>query len=485
MRRSTSVGLAAVALVVSVACNDSNVPFYTAPTSIPNSPPGIQNAVTGLVSATRSNDFFGFLVDATGFGRDGANYTNTEPRFILYELGLQPIDPAWAGAWPSFYTDILQSHQIIATLPSVLPAYTQQQSAAIVGVVQTIEALNYMMILEDHDTAGISVMPQEPSSAPAGLCARDGWKYVVTLLDSANNQLAIAGGSPLPVKLPSGFNSVSATGTSFSSFNRALAGKAGLELAYAIARGPGGTAPTPTSSGAPDQAALARADSAITASALYSPANLVPNPAGGFANDNYTVAHNFSSTSGDQANPINQNIGTYIVLRNIPAEQDTIHDLRWKTKFAVNPHTPQQPGYAAAASLYIYNYYPVPGSFIPIVRNEELVLVRAQIQIGLSQYAAAATLINDVRTVVGGLPQASIAPTYLATRDALLHEQQISTAFEASADRMIALRMYGVAAQQDSITWAGSGKADLHTTNEPIPFAEAAARGGAFAKTCP
>ncbi|HZS61188.1 MAG TPA: hypothetical protein VFA43_18065 [Gemmatimonadaceae bacterium] len=485
MRRSLALGLAA-SLLVATACKDSNIPFFTAPTSIPNSLPGIQNAVTGLVSATRgTNDFFGFLVDATGFARDGANYTNTEPRFILYELGLQPIDPAWSGAWPGFYTNILQAHQIITAVPAVLPALSSQQRNAIIGVVQTLEALNYMMIAEDHDTAGISIMPLAPTTAPPGLCVRDGWKYIVALLDSANNALVAAGGTALPVKLPSGFNAVSADANHFSSLNRALAAKAGLELAYAIARGPGGNPPTPSSPGSPDQTALQRADSAMLASTLYNPGALAPNPAGGFAPDAYSVLHNFSATSGDVVNPINQNIGTYVVLKNIPANQDTINDLRWRTKFVANPLTPQQPGYSAAVSPYIYNYYPAPGSFMPIVRNEELVLVRAQIQLGLGQFATAATLINDVRTAVGGLAPAAIGADYVSTRDALLHEQQISTAFEPSADRMIALRMYGVAAQQDAITWTGSGKTDLFTTEEPIPFAEAAARGGTFSKTCP
>lgn len=491
MRRSLSLGLAAIAFAATAtACKDSNVPFFTAPTSIPNALPGIQNAVTGLVSATRgANDFFAYLVDATGFARDGANYTNTEPRFITYELGLLPMDPAWPGDWSGFYTNILQAHQIIATLPSVLPALTKQQTAAITGVVQTIEALNYMMIAEPHDTAGISVMPEAPTTAPPGLCVRDGWKYIVALLDSANAQLQIAGAAPLPITLPSGFNAVSGSGTAFSSLNRALAGKAGLELAYAIARGPGGNPPTLASPGSPDQAALVRADSALTASTLYNPGALAPTPAGGFVPDPYTVLHNFSATSGDAPNPINQNIGTYIVLRNIPAEQDTIHDLRWKTKFLANPHAVQEPGYAAAASLYIYNYYPSPGSFMPIARNEELVLVRAQILIGEGNYTGAAALINDVRVQVGKLTAATIANTYTATRDALLHEQQISTAFEPSGDRMISIRMYGVAAQQDSITWAGSTNTskspDLFTTLSPIPFSETAARGGTFSKTCP
>jgi hypothetical protein len=507
MTRKFALGLAAFSAVAFAACNDSNVPYYTAPTSVSNTPSGIQNAVTGFVSALRVTDLAQYLTDATGYARDGANYTNTEPRFILYELGLEPTDPAWSGAWAGFYTNILQAHQIMATLPQVLPAYTTQQSQGIVGVLQTLEAFNYMMVAEDHDTAGIAIMPQAPTTAPPGYCIQDGWKYIVALLDSANAQLMASGATPLAIKLPDGFKAVSATGTSFSSFNRALAGKANLELAYAIARGTGG-APTASTPGSPDVTALTRADSAIKASTLYAPSMLAPPTPGGFAPDAYSVLQNFSSTSGDQSNPFNENIGTFIVLNTIPNSQDTLHDLRWLNKFIVNPNLPvQQPGYSAPASNYIYYMYPSPSSYIPIVRNEELNLIEAQIQIGLGNYSTAAGIINNVRMTVGGLPtgfQADTfvrsAPTssnpaatdtvvipavntgsYTSVRDFLLREQQISTTFEGGGDRMIAIRMYGLAAQLDT-TW---GAKDLHTVVDPIPFAEISARGGTFPKTCP
>ena len=484
MRRSLSLALAAT-VFAATACKDSNVPFFTAPTSVPNSPPGIQNAVTGLLSGSRL-DLFSFIVDATGFARDGANYTNTEPRFILYELGLEPIDPAWSATWANSYANILQTHQIIATLPSVIPAYTTAQTQALTGLIQTLEALNYMVIQEDHDSAGIAVLPAAPTSAPPAFCAKDGWKYIVALLDSANNSLHAAGATALPVKLPSGFNSVSATAASFSNFNRALAGKAGLEYAYAIARSAAGSAPTPSTPGAPDMTALLRADSAIQASALLDTAHLTQNSPGGFTPDNYTVLHNFSAQSGDQVNPIDANIGTYVVLNAIPSSQDTINDLRWKAKFVVNPHLPvQQPGYSTAASNYIYNMYSTPGAFIPIVRNEELALVRAEIQIGLGNYTAAWAYINEIRTRVGGLAALPVTATYTATRDAMLHEQQISTAFEASADRMIAIRMYGVNTVVDNVWAADTAFHDLHTDVNPIPFAEVSARGGSFTKSCP
>jgi hypothetical protein len=479
MRRILLLSLAGSALV---GCKDSNVPFLTAPTTIPNSPAGIQNAVTGLISGSR-NDIQSYMIDATGFARDGADYTNTEPRLVTYELGLDPISPAWASTWTFSYANILQSHQIIATIPQIVPALSNAQAAALTGVVQTLEAYNYMIVAEDHDSLGIAILPAQTTGTtpPPAVCFKNGWQYITALLDSANANLQTGGGGALPIRLPDGFSAVSASASAFASFNRALAGKAYLELAYAIARSPGGSRPTPTTSGSPDNAALIAADNALALSApLLDTTRLTTNSPGGFTPDGHSVLHNFSAKSGDNVNPMNTLFGTFRILNTIPSSQDTVNDARWKAKFAITNAAPQQQSYDSVVSPYIYMMYASTDSYIPIVRNEELALVRAQVQLGLGNYAAAAGYINSVRVKVGKLAPAAIGVDYVSTRDALLHEQQISTAVESSGDRMIAIRMYNLAAQLDT-TWRAK---DLHTTVDPIPFAETTARGGTFNTTC-
>jgi hypothetical protein len=482
--------LARVALigvvVAGAGCTDQNVPFLTAPTGIPNTPTGIQNGMTGLFSATRT-DLGNYVILMSGFGRDAANFTNTEPRFVTYNTGNVAISNTWIAIWNNEYTDIAQARGILTTLPKVVPAYSAAQTASLTGIVETMEAYNYMLVAEVYDTNGAAVQGIG-GALPAALCNKDVWQYIVSLLDSANVQLNIAGTTPPPVHLPTGFGAVgAASGPStvpgtFAAFNRALAGKAGLELAYAIARSPGGSAPSPISAGSPDQAALLRADSAITSSALLSPGVLGPNPVGGWTNDGFTVLEDFSASSGDQVNPINGLLVTYWMLKGFVAAQDTINDLRFKTKFVSDTANKiQQPSYDSIAIQIHYAMYPSPASAMPLVRNEELTLVRAQIQIGLGNNSMAATLINNVRTAVGGLAPAAIGSDYFSTRDALLHEQQISTAIEASGDRTIAIRMYGLAAVLDN-TW---GAIDQHTTISPIPFAESAGRGGTWVTSCP
>jgi starch-binding outer membrane protein, SusD/RagB family len=493
------------------ACADSNVPDLTDPTSVANTPQGIQNTVTGLFFNIRT-DLGNYIFASSAFGRDAGNFTNTEPRWITEGLGLTPIpfnDQFWSTFdWDDVFNNAKLANTILAAVPNVLPAYTSTQAAAVDGVLQTIKAYEFMVIAETHDSLGVSLYSIDSKSPAAIYCNRDVWRYIVALLDSANADLNVAGPNALPITLPSGFSAVNLTAApstnpgAFAAFNRALAGKAGLELAYAIAR-QGGAGPTASTSGSPDVTALTRADSALHASALFSPSNITTPVPGGFStNDPYGVYHVFSPQSGDQVNPVNSVIGTFVVLWDLVADVDTINDVRWKVKFTPNGNAVQQQSFAPVASPYIYNYYPLTSSAIPIVRNEELTLVDAQIQLGLGHYGTAISLINMVHQNAGGYATPLTIPAdYLDVRNALLKEQRISTAIEGSGDRMISIRMYGMAAVADT-TWdatsgpdaagvasvaktTGSAPTDYHTTVIPIEQTEIDGRGGSYALTCP
>ncbi len=510
-RRAAAAFAALGSLAVAGACKDSNVPFFTAPTQISNSPEGIQNSVTGIFSSSRI-DFPDFIIEVgAGYSRDGAVFVNTEARTVEYPLGVFPEPNSWANDWAQEYQNIRQSILTLQTIPKVSPAYTAQQAAALTGLVQTLEAYNYMIVLEAHDSLGMDIQAGTPTSAlPAAVCMKDGWRYIVALLDSANASLTAAGSTPMSsvIKLPNGFAGVggaagpSTVAGSFASFNRALAAKANLELAYAIARTPAGASrPTPATPGAPDATALNAALADLQASALYDPtgAFLVPNTPGGFSADAHTITHDFSAQSGDQVNPVQGNIGLLAQLNDFIADVDTAKDLRWKAKFIVNPVVAgggavQQQLYNPVASPFIYGMYINPGSPIPILRDESLTLWGAQIYMGLGNYPQALALVNNVRTKVGGLTAypASDGLDYVKTRNDLMREQRISTTWEASIDRTIAIRMYGMAIVSDT-TWSNPGGGtedasvkvqDSHTTVEPIPSAELNGRGGSYTTSC-
>jgi starch-binding outer membrane protein, SusD/RagB family len=513
-RRSRARIVCAVAATTAMAmagCKDSNVPYLTAPTAIANTPTGLQNAITGLFSASR-NDVFDYITFLSTFARDNGAFFNVDPRFITEGTGIVPIPDndefLSSSVWDDEFRTAKFANQILASLPNVAPPLTRDTIAAATGIVQTMKALNFMMLAETRDTLGVSVYAIDTANGtPAPVnCNMDVWAYIVALLDSANTQLNQAGSIALPVTLPAGFGSVSATAgpssaqRSFAAFNRALAGKAGLEYAYAIAR-QSGAGPTPASAGSPNAAALTRADSAIKASALFNPAAIAPPTAGGFVyGDPYTVSNAWSAQSGDQVNPINGEIGSLAILWDLVADVDTLHDARWAAKFSVNPVHAGKTPFSGIASPYIYSYYGSPSSPTPILRNEELTLLDAQIQLGLGNYGAAITLINDVHEEAGGYAAPlSIAATYTAVRDSLMREQRISTVLEGSEDRLITIRMYGMEAVSDTTWDATSGPdaagaaaakqsigafADLHTTVLPPPATEVDARGGSYTAVC-
>ncbi len=497
---AAAIGLLAAAS----ACKDTAVPFFDAPTSIPNSQIGVQNAVTGLFSATRV-DASWYIYYAGSFSRDIFWFLGASANVLTDVGGLKPITNSGIQAilvWDNEYAQAKQANNIIGIVGKV-PTYTPAQASAIVGMVQTIKALNFMMVAETRDTLGIPLYSIGSNPTDPPYCNKDVWRYIVALLDSGLTNLNAAGPTPLPVRVPPGFASVGQTAApstapgSFAAFNRALAGKANLELAYAIARSTPAAHPDPIHPGAPDPTALQRADSALLASALYNPGAITPPVAGNFPLDQFGVYHTFSGQSGDLQNPIVAFYFLYDALYDLAFDVDTLNDLRWKNKFVRDPHNVQLSQYAGTSDPYNFLPYATVGSPIPIVRAEELALVRAQVRLGLGDLAGATALINQVHEQAGGFTTPLTIPqTYTAVRDSLLKEQRISTVFEASGDRMIALRMYGLEAVADTTWQAKSGPdgivdaalgqtVDYHTTVASVPLQELSARGGAWTLVCP
>ena len=62
--------------------------------AIPDTPTGMQQAIPGLFSFTGRP--FQDGIEISAYAREAANFTNTEPRFIRYDLGFEPIP---IGAW--------------------------------------------------------------------------------------------------------------------------------------------------------------------------------------------------------------------------------------------------------------------------------------------------------------------------------------------------------------------------------------------------
>jgi hypothetical protein len=142
---------------------------------------------------------------------------------------------------------------------------------------------------------------------------------------------------------------------------------------------------------------------------------------------------------------------------------------------------------AVVADSTTVGFYQSASSPIPIIRNEELVLIEAAIQLGEGNLANAVTSINAIRQQVGGVAPYAGAITYVAVRNQLLHEMRASNIGEPGEERIMAVRNYGLQVQQTQ-TWGpktSTSPGDTHATVLPIPIGESGPRNGNIATTCP
>jgi hypothetical protein len=493
--RTYRVIIVAAATVAVAACNEALVPDYNALTTFPHSVASLQNDFTGAFSRVRND--IGFYTFATeGFARDAAYYTPSEERFVTELTGQAPLDDDNFGAqdWDIEYNGVKVADSVAGVLSAItvngapIPAANLE---ALLGVIETIKAMDYMYIAISHDTNGVAIgapgQPYTGTLAPI-LCARDSWAAIVAMLDSAKSDFDAAGaattlsipGTNFHLTLPPTYAALGNTAGGFEAFTLALRGRARVELAYAMAR-QAGAAATVSSAGSPDQSQLDSAVTDITSSALYS-ATLSASEA--IASNDIGVSHDFSSASGDIGNPIFAFAGSIYALEGAAKLIDTLHDQRFLAVFTEAPAMPTSVG-ASSASSYAMNLNNiVDGSPITIVRNVELQFILARAYLGLGQYAKAAGIVDNVRTVVGGLASGlgSVNTTsYTSVRDFLMQELLPSEIMDGTGDRIAAVRDLGLV-MADLTTW---GATDNHTSMENIPSVERQQRNNHFAAVCP
>ena len=497
VRPGVTAALTVAGLMTLGACKDTAVPNFRSPQVNPESPAGIQFLVTGVVANSRA-DIGQDILTLSGFGREIGVFTTTDSRFITEWMGDGDIIPNsdfyGGGGWSAEFQTAKDAEAIIQDLPKVTPAYSTSDASLITGVMKTFEAYNMMLVAETRDTNGVPIYGfASPPATPAPiLCVKDVWKGIAAMLDSAEADLDAGAPGALPISLPIGFTAVSGAGPSgsagsFAGFNRALAAYAKLQYAYATTRvAGGGAAATPTTAGSPLLSALTAADSAIHATFLYNPTTLAPATAGDFA-DPLAVYHDFSSTSGDLVNPVTFAVGqttTVFVLDGVASEIAAGGDLR-ANKLVVNSTAPASEAgpvaNAQAASSITVGFYQSASSPIPIIRNEELVLIEAAIQLGEGNLASAVASINQIRAQVGHVAAFANPGTYTGVRDQLLHEMRASNIGEPGEERIMAVRNYGLQTQQTT-TW---GSTDTHATLLPIPIQESGPRNGNISTSCP
>jgi hypothetical protein len=288
--------------------------------------------------------------------------------------------------------------------------------------------------------------PQDP--APV-LCRDPAINDIALLLDSAQTQLnaGVASGFPFTA-LPAGFANFN-TKTTFLTVNRAWKGKVDVYRRQY-------------------QSAL----TALSQSFIDTGSGLTPAQARAVLDRGPT--HIFSSAAGDALSTLFAALTGTVrahpsVLTDAERGPNGI-DARYTAKVTTTTTASDQ---GVSSNLGFINY-PTNTSSVPIIRNEELILLRAQANHGLGNLDAAGRDLNFIRTRSGNL-----APkTYGSLDDVLndlLYNKRYSLLYETGT-RWVDMRFYNRLDQLPK---------DLPThkvhANYPVPSNEALARGGPVA----
>ncbi len=264
----------------------------------------------------------------------------------------------------------------------------------------------------------------DPAGQPAPFVSEDSiYRAIIGLLANARTKLkGNAAGFPFPI--PPGYSAANTPAT-FAQFTQALAAKAWVFRATDGSKCKGNT-------GACYTAALGLLDS------LFSSGFASASP-GAFQSG---VFFDFSANPGDTQNGLSDPLNgiLYFALPEDTSDAElqpsgTVRDARVAAKIAVTDVGQSIGTFPIIGNLKFKIYLtggttPNPAQPVPIIRNEELVLLRAEAELGSTQLAAATADINITRVGSGHL--APLAPGLSADSllTELLYERRYSLMWE-------------------------------------------------------
>ncbi len=405
-RMAWVIGLAALA---SSACNyDIENPNSPDPLGPNPTKARVANAATGLLIGQIAY-YPGWILNTSIIGRDGYRFDGSEPRYTTEALTGQLDAGGFIGGsqWVAPYRNIRGANTLIRYAPTSNELNAEEISA-VLGFARTLQALDFLNVLVAHTQDSIPIAVDiSPTGPPAPFVTNAAaFDHVERLLDSAQTELQAAGATDFPFELSAGYSSFN-TPADFIKFNRALRARVD------VLRG-------------------------NWAQALTDVAASFIDPA---ASMDLGAYHLFGIGAGDATNPLNSNTVENFAhpqLRDSAQLQSNgDRDLRFLTK--TRDRTSQTT--SDLTSDLGWNRYPNPTSPIPIIRNEELILIRAEARIQTNDLAGALTDINTVRTISGGLDPLPAFADQAAAINALLYERRYSLVFEWG-HRWIDMRRY-------------------------------------------
>ena len=367
----------------------------------------IQNLVTGIESGMRDNINF-YLDDAGVIGREFYRFSSSDPRFTsdLLGKGTATLDNNTfyiTNPFAARYRVVKNTNILLSGLSNTTASITDAQRKVGKAYANTVKAHELLMVLNLEYDNGIRVDVANPNALGPFLTRAQSLDEIANLLNTAYTDLSANATANFPFSTTL-FNN---TAGEFAKFNRALAARV----------------------------AVYKSDWSGALTALN---NSFFNING---NLNTGAFYTFSSAGGDQLNPMffprNSSGETRVAQPSFIVNADA-GDTRLNKAPARTASTTQD----GLTSSYDFFVYTTNTSSIPIIRNEELLLIYAEANAQLGAAAnltAAVTAINKIRAAASLLPYSG-AVTQAAVIDEMLKQRRYSLYGEGH--RWIDMRRY-------------------------------------------
>jgi hypothetical protein len=363
--------------------------------------------LNSLVSGTESLMRFdiGFYYDAVGVvGREYWRFTGSDPRYTADLLGAAPLDNNTFYTTRSFagrYRAIRNTNILLQAVENSKADLTEEDRNGYRGFAKTVQAYQLLLNLNQQYSNGVRVDVDDPDNLGPFLSYTESLDFISNLLAEASDDMANAGGS-FVFSLSSGFAGFDSPG-SFNLFIQALLARVELY--------------------SEDYAA---ADAALNKSFIDRDADLEEG-----------VYLFFSTAGGDVPNPVSYPPGTKDGLIAHPSFIDALEANDDRASKVLQRDSITLDGLTGSYDVVTY---PTKSSWIPIIKNEELILISAEIKVNNQDYSGAIDDINAVRTGHGLAPYSGAA-----TEDALMDEilQQRFLSLYQEGHRWVDMRRLG------------------------------------------
>lgn len=356
-----------------------------------------------LARGTSGTGYGTYLLVLGTLGKELFNFNGTESRWMTELNGVRPIDNSafYNTATTTFGLPVRQANITLAALDNT-SSVTDAQKNGYRGIANTFKGLAYLYMLNAQGTNGVRLNVEDPFKPSKPATYAESLAGIAQFLDNGAAQLDQAGAT-FPFTLPSGFANFN-TPALFKQFNRAIA------LRVAIY-----------------QADWAKAATLLPQTFYNATGDLNAGP-----------RNTYNATPPDVQNPLLNTSSSQIVGVKEVFDAAEAGDKRLaKVRRLANPLT-----YTSGVTYstpYLTNMYTSATDAIPIIRNEELVLIAAEIAAQQGNAAEAVRHINIVRTAAG-LPDYAGATTKDALINAILKERQYSLFYEGH--RWVDMRRY-------------------------------------------